>query len=453
MRHAELISASAGSGKTYALTETLSVLLAGRQGEARAIHPEGVIAVTFTRKAAAELGERVRRRLIEDGHYDSAQDIELGLVGTVDSVCGRLIREYAFELGLSPDAETIPEEEADAAFAEAIAVLLEEEGPARLRPVVRRLGIESVQGDVDKIANLARSNAMDTDSITESAERSVEQVLGLLPSKVSKSQGEELDRQLAAAVEEALAALRASGSTQKNTQGAINDLERYGGEIRNPDEATWYAWAKLTRLSPAKALAELVQPVIDIAGRHTSHPRFHGDLAAYVRGVFELAHGAIREYDEWKSRNRLLDFVDLETLALELLGLPEIADSLRERFDVLMVDEFQDTNPIQLALFLRLGELAGHVVWVGDEKQAIYGFRGADPELVQAVAVADPSMGRTLEWSWRSRPALVWLTSTAFARGFAGDGIPPERVELEPKRDDAALAGTWPVLRPWSGGC
>jgi len=447
MRHAELISASAGSGKTYALTETLSVLLAGRPGEARAIRPEGVIAVTFTRKAAAELGERVRRRLIEDGHYDSAQDIELGLVGTVDSVCGRLIREYAFELGLSPDAETIPEEEADAAFAEAIAVLLEEEGAAQLRPVVRRLGIESVQGDVDKIANLARSNAMGGDAIAASAERSVEQVLGLLPSKVSKSQGEELDRRLAAAVEEAIAALRASGSAQKNTQGAINDLERYGGEIRNPDEATWYAWAKLSRLSPAKALAELVQPVIDIAGCHTAHPRFHEDLAAYVRGVFELAHGAIREYDEWKSRNRLLDFVDLETLALELLGLPEIADGLRERFDVLMVDEFQDTNPIQLALFLRLGELAGRVVWVGDEKQAIYGFRGADPELVQAVAeqVAEPSLRRTLEWSWRSRPALVRLTSTAFARGFAGDGIPAGRVELEPKRDDAALAGTPPV--------
>jgi len=447
MKRTELISASAGSGKTYALTKTLSELLAGGAGEARAIRPEGVIAVTFTRTAAAELGERVRRRLIEDGHYDTAQGIALGLVGTVDSVCGRLIREYSFELGLSPDAETIPEEEADAAFAEAIAVLLEDEGPAELRPVMRRLGFDSVQEHVSTIADLARSNAMGGDALTVSAERSVEQVLCLLPAKVSKKEGEELDRRLAVAVAGALEALRNSGNEQKNTQEAISELERYGRDIRHPAEATWYAWAKLARLSPAKKLMDLVQPVIELAGRHTSHPRFHEDLAAYVVGVFELARGAIREYDEWKSRNRLLDFVDLETRALELLELPAVAAELRERFDVLMVDEFQDTNPIQLALFLRLGELAGRVVWVGDEKQAIYGFRGADPELVQAVAeqVADQSKRRTLQSSWRSRPALVRLTSTAFARGFAGDGIPPERVLLEPERDDAALADTPPV--------
>ena len=447
MKRAELISASAGSGKTYALTENLSTALSAKTGEAGAVRPDGVIAVTFTRKAAAELGERVRRRLIEDGHYDAARAIELGLVGTVDSVCGRLVREFSFELGLSPDAETIPEEEADAAFAEAIATLLEEEGPAQLRPIARRLGMESVQGHVSRIAELARSNRMDGDALAASAERSVEQLLGLLPGKVSKREGQQLERRLVVAVDEAIGVLRASGSAQKNTQGAINNLERYGREVRNPTEATWYSWAQLARLSPAKALMGLVEPVKELAGQHTTHPRFHDDLAAYVRGVFDLARGAIVEYDDWKSRNRLLDFVDLETRALDLLQLPEVADELRERFDVLLVDEFQDTNPIQLALFLKLGELSGRVVWVGDEKQAIYGFRGSDPVLVQAVTeqVADPSMQRTLEWSWRSRPALVRLTSEAFARGFAGDGIPPERVLLEPKRDDAELAGTPPV--------
>jgi len=447
MKYAELISASAGSGKTYALTKNLSTALGADPGEAGAVRPDGVIAVTFTRKAAAELGERVRRKLIEDGHYDAARAIELGLVGTVHSVCGRLVREFAFELGLSPDAETIPEEEADAAFAEAIAVLLGEEGPERIRPIARRLSIDSVQAHVLKIAELARSNRMDGVALMASAERSVEQVLSLLPGRVSEREGEDLTTSLVAAVDQAIDDLRAGGSTQKVTQNAINTLERYGAEIRNPDEATWYAWAKLVVVKPAKALADLVEPVNDLAGRHTTHPRFHDDLADYVRGVFGLAGRAIVEYDDWKNRNRLLDFVDLETRALELLELPEVADELRQRFDVLLVDEFQDTNPIQLALFLRMGELAGRVVWVGDEKQAIYGFRGSDPELVQAVTaqVADPSMQRTLEWSWRSRPDLVRLTSEAFARGFVGDGIPRERVVLEARRDDTPLAGTPPV--------
>ena len=447
MKRAELISASAGSGKTYALTESLSAALSADPGEAGAVRPDGVIAVTFTRKAAAELGERVRRRLIEDGHYDAAQSIELGLVGTVDSVCGRLVREFAFELGLSPDAETIPEEEAENVFAAAISALLGEEGPAQLRPVARRLSIESVQKHVLRIAELARSNRMDREALAASAERNVEQVLGLLPKRLSEREGAGLERRLAVAVDEAIGELRASGNTQKITLSAINNLQRFGAEIRNPSEATWHAWAKLASVSPAKALTDLVEPVKEFAGQHIAHPRFHDDLAAYVRGVFDLAHGAIVEYNDWKSRNRLLDFVDLETRALELLELPEVADELRERFDLLLVDEFQDTNPLQLALFLRLGELAGRMVWVGDEKQAIYGFRGSDPELVQAVTeqVADPSMQRTLEFSWRSRPALVRLTSTAFARGFVGDGIPPERVHLDPKRDDAELSGTLPV--------
>ena len=447
MKHTELISASAGSGKTYALTENLSTALGADPGEAGAIRPDGVIAVTFTRKAAAELGERVRRRLIEDGHYDAAQTIELGLVGTVDSVCGRLVREFAFELGLSPDAETIPEGEADAAFAEAIAALLGEDSPGQIRPIARRLSIDAVQAHVLKIAELARSNRLDGDDLVASAERSVEQVLSLLPGRISEKDGKELTTSLAAAVDQAISDLRASGGTQKVTQTAINNLERYGSEIRNPNEATWYAWAKLAVVTPAKALADLVEPVNDLAGQHPTHPKFHDDLADYIRGVFSLAGSAIVEYDDWKTRNRLLDFVDLETRALELLELPVVADELRQRFDVLLVDEFQDTNPIQLALFLRLGELAGRVVWVGDEKQAIYGFRGSDPELVQAVTeqVADPSMQRTLEYSWRSRPELVRLTSEAFARGFVGDGIPRERVVLEAKRNDSALAETPPV--------
>ena len=63
-----------------------------------------------------------------------------------------------------------------------------------------------------------------------------------------------------------------------------------------------------------------------------------------------------------------------------------MAEVISEEFDLLVVDEFQDTNPIQLALFIRLAALVKHgAVWVGDVKQAIYGFRGSDPALMDAV--------------------------------------------------------------------
>ena len=76
---------------------------------------------------------------------------------------------------------------------------------------------------------------------------------------------------------------------------------------------------------------------------------------------------------------------------LDLVESPQHAAVMADRVQVLLVDEFQDTSPIQLAVFLRLAALAHHTVWVGDPKQAIYGFRGADPELMAACLEAFPS--------------------------------------------------------------
>jgi ATP-dependent exoDNAse (exonuclease V) beta subunit len=82
-----------------------------------------------------------------------------------------------------------------------------------------------------------------------------------------------------------------------------------------------------------------------------------------------------------------------------------------------MVDEFQDTNPIQLSLFLALNELVGRSIWVGDSKQAIYRFRGTDPLLMNEVVSL---IGKTkiLDCSWRSRKKLVEFTNAIFSEVF-----------------------------------
>ena len=98
------ISAGAGSGKTYTLTEKLEELLS--KGE---VSPAGVIATTFTRLAAGELKERVRQKLIESGKLTTANQMEQSLIGTVNSVCGELLSRFTFEAGLPPD-QTVVEE-------------------------------------------------------------------------------------------------------------------------------------------------------------------------------------------------------------------------------------------------------------------------------------------------------------------------------------------------------
>ncbi len=97
----------------------------------------------------------------------------------------------------------------------------------------------------------------------------------------------------------------------------------------------------------------------------------------------------------------------------------------------------QDTSPLQLALFVRLHSIAGRSTWVGDRKQCIFEFAGADPQLMEAVtAWAAGSGGETphLDKNWRSRPELVEACSTLFAAAFARHGYKPDEIEVEPKR-------------------
>src|SRR3546814_132842 len=115
--------------------------------------------------------------------------------------------------------------------------------------------------------------------------------------------------------------------------------------------------------------------------------------------------------------------------------------------DLLLVDEFQDTSPIQLALFMKLTALAAETFWVGDIKQSIYGFRGSDSQLMESVISALPKLGGTtevLDQSWRSRPALVELVNEIFVNVF--DRIPASQVKLKPQRREQsadAAYGVW----------
>ena len=109
------ISAGAGSGKTYTLTEKLEELLSKDE-----VSPTGVIATTFTRLAAGELKERVRQKLIESGKLTTANQMEQSLIGTVNSVCGELLSRFTFEAGLPPDQTVVEESQGSVLFYQAM---------------------------------------------------------------------------------------------------------------------------------------------------------------------------------------------------------------------------------------------------------------------------------------------------------------------------------------------
>ena len=115
------ISAGAGSGKTYTITEQLEALLSTGQ-----VSPAGVIATTFTKLAAGELKERVRSKLIEAGKLAVANQMEQSLIGTVNGVCGELLRRFAFEAGMPPDQQVLDEKQGDILFFQAMEKALSE---------------------------------------------------------------------------------------------------------------------------------------------------------------------------------------------------------------------------------------------------------------------------------------------------------------------------------------
>ena len=437
------ISAGAGSGKTYRLTQLLHAAL--RDGRAR---PAGVIATTFTRKAAAELRERVRGHLLQQGQFALANAMGQAKIGTVHSVCGQLVARFAFEAGLSTEQHVLDEAEAAVLLHRAVDAVLDGERMRELLSVSRRLGLEegwktALQSLVDQI----RSNDIPLERVRGFAQANADTLLAHFPQPLAEAPDAELLREIHRALPVIEAAALAG---RRNTNEYLALVKGFAQQLEH-QSPPWGDWAKLAKAAPEASLREIIEPIAALTGRVAEHPRLHADLRVYLERMFELAASALAHYQGLKQALGVLDFADQEHQLLGLLDHPEVAAVLADELDLVMVDEFQDTSPIQLALFLKLARFAKTVYWVGDVKQSIYGFRGSDTALMQAILEALPSLGGTkevLSASWRSRPELVQVVNAVFSQAFA-DTLSREEVELEPQR---AAASGGPALANWMLG-
>lgn len=454
MTRVEIVSASAGTGKTTRLAKLIHEAVA-----ANTARPEAILATTFTNRAAAELAERARQTLLEAGQVNAAHGLHAARIGTVNSVCGGIVQEFAFLHGLSPRISVLDERRAAdeplRAGAEALPSELLNEledlhtrmGPVGFHPGgIMAPGEWDWQQDVVRIVDLARSNAIDPKRFADSVDRSTAGVLGFL--QPADTDAEALDRALEAALESFLANVDLEVDTTKKTRA---EYQRVRSALsRGAANLPWSEWASLAQLDPAKKSRAQADPVREAAAAHDRHPRLHDDLRRAVRAVFEAAVHVLDAYQQYKRSLGVIDFVDQETEALKLLREEAIRQHLREEIDLVLVDEFQDTSPIQLAIFLQLSQIARRSVWVGDPKQAIYGFRGADPALMDAAVTSllDGRSPETLDRSYRSRPALVRLTSDLFAPAFEETGIRQELVRVEPGFSEEP-PGLGPVFERW----
>ena len=447
LAHVRFISAGAGSGKTYRLTEELEQALS----EGR-VKPAAVIGTTFTVKAATELHDRVRTRLVRNGRNQLSERMAQALIGTVHSTCLRLLGRFAFEIGLSPEINIASVEDAARLFNQALDKVLSPERVREMNLRAERLGLVDDRGaaiwqdHVQKIAGETRSNDIDPGTLSTMGRESADRFLAHFPGGIC---GEEKRKALLVAIREAIANIDLAVDPTAATRKYVDQLRSAAAEIPR-DDCRWALWISLSKWSPAKKSEGPAMKVRAAASSYDSHSGFHADIRGYIEGVFTIAGETLSRFQSLKTERGLVDYEDMEQLALRALDEPAVAERLREEIELLLVDEFQDTNPMQLALFMKLARFAREAVFVGDVKQAIFGFRGSDPRLVRDTLDALDNRGSTAEvidTSWRSRPSVVRYLNAIFSQAFERDGMERALVELSPMRPETHDA---PAVMCWT---
>ena len=417
------VHANAGSGKTRVLVERF----------VRAVVEDGVavdriLAITFTEKAAAELRARLRRRFIDLGERDHAREAEGAWVSTIHGFCSKLLRRHALLAGIDPEYEVLDETRAARiaidSFDRALEEFLDPDEPKRL--------------DLAAAHTPDRLRRMVT--TVHAKRRSAGEERPELPETEEPRLGDER-RALAAALPQALAELGAQAGS-KSVDAAIEKLERCRGVLDAVPEGDVGDPAVFAALMVKTGRTKALQgPAMEAAGEALeawvgacAARRAYGD---YVL-LRELLRGYTARYAEAKERESAVDFDDLELLTCRLLeDNPSLRERYRAQFEHVLVDEFQDTNRLQIRLLGLLAGEDGRLFTVGDEFQSIYGFRHADVGVFREFRdeAAKRDRVRALRTNFRSRPEILESLNAAFAPGW-GDAF--ER--LEPGTEEPAAA-------------
>lgn len=422
----KLISASAGSGKTYRLMELV------HEEVDNGLKANGLLAVTYTKKAAEELKQRIREKLVESGKVDSARSMASARIGTVHSICGEILKRFSFEDGSSPRQKVIDENESARLFENALNEALTDIALKELSEIAWKFGTKTGElvSDVRKLALIIRQNNLSEIALKESLKLSLAKIQ-LVTQKPSANSNQ---TNLVTEMERFLQNYPAPQDTTKTTATAHKLVEDILAEVKNRNAPlSWYLWGKLSKVKAGAKSDAFFNGVREAARSFVSNGDLRVDLEKMINLAFNLATDASKKFKDKKKNLGVLDFGDLEEKTLALLDKLSVQEELKSELDVLFVDEFQDTNPIQLAIFLKLSSLCKKTVWVGDLKQSIYRFRGADPELMKAV-LQELGKGKieVLDSNWRSVPEIINLVNELYSSSFLADGIPADQVIQKP---------------------
>lgn len=416
--HDLAVIAGAGAGKT-------SVLVARFVNLARdpAVGPERVLAITFTRKAAVEMKERAVRELEDLGEIELRRRTEAAYISTIHGFAERVLRERPLAARIDPGFSVLTEYDQALFVEDALRQMYTRED---LRTFARRLGRAGagkwrVFALVREVARLMREGAevssreakllmlSDDDCVNGALEAAREYVRGQ-------------ERRAIECLKELIPLLRAvTFPTQKKSReqceeylgtaetcvacgsldGALPVLETTGFTRAIKGEEHGVISALLGRV---KAIARSIAGV-----DWETQERLERELIPLKRAIYSAARDIDASYAAHKERTGALDFHDLQQRLRELLATNDrVRSEYAERFRHILLDEAQDTDELQYEIIERLHDGGDSLFMVGDPRQAIYEFRGANPDVFRAALARTPVEQRLeLSENYRSRPEII----------------------------------------------
>jgi ATP-dependent exoDNAse (exonuclease V) beta subunit len=404
-----LLEAGAGTGKTGVMVERYCRLVCDD-----GVAPDAILAFTFTDKAAAELRQRIRAELgrrVELGS-ERAAAVLAGLgaawVTTIHGFCNRLLAAHPVAAGIDPGFRVLDAPEAARAAREAFDEALAEflaGGDARREETVAAYDVEGLRNLMIGIHDELRSRGVADPRLPE-------------PPPADP----------AAAFARAAEAARECLAELKESDPKRELLERAQAALSEPGSPPGIDELRALAIdSKAKALL----PYCEAIEAATSRCAEAGEGGAAYAQLGELLRLFSAAFERVKERRSGIDFEDLQILAARLLERADIGEAYRGRFKHLLVDEFQDTNRLQLRLVEALRGPGSELVVVGDEFQSIYGFRHADLEVFrhQRALIEQRPDAELLELSgnFRSRPELIAAVNH-FGAALLGESYRPLRV-------------------------
>lgn len=443
------VSAGAGSGKTFTLTRRIVYALSPESGPF-VEHLDQVLAITFTKDAAAEIRDRVRRALIEEGMDEEALTVDDAWISTIHGMCSRILRAHALELGIDPEFTVLTD--TDELMDQAVEHVL---GRATAPDAAPELAT-SLKALYAWYPMAGEGGTFGAGTTIKGLVRDLLELSSQLPGgmdDVCVARGQADTSALADAYR---AALGASKATPEKAQVALDAIDAFEASGKTMEDAA----RLMMSCSMPRASKAFPKEQVELLKAEAADAFINIVLACggpALDALVGLARAVEAEYRALKADQSALDNNDLLRMAYEALrDYPAIRAAYEGRFKMVMIDEFQDTDQMQVDLIRYLtgaGERA--LCTVGDAQQSIYRFRGAEVEVfrrqerkvgssaapVTAVA-SDAPAGELVKLvrNFRSHDEVLRYV----ARVFDGDtgGLMQGFLDLEPsdKRKDKLKA-------------